>query len=175
MPLLKISPTHYLLPLPTGLHNESLQLFGFFTYELRVGHTQHIWCTANGRFGHPARINGVQHPAPALKCLVNRDENGIVVSAPYAQAVFNGKNVTSKPPKTEIWCMLYAQVKQADGKQNRNLLLAEAMLQYHTTDEQLQVASFLAKRGSMTIKEANKIKINLDIRRGPWRLDQQRD
>jgi len=170
-PLIKVSARHYLLPLPTGLHNESEQLFGFFTYELRVGHTQHIWCTAHGRFGHPARVNGVQHPAPPLKCLVNRDEQGIVVSAPYAQAVFNGKNVTSKPPKTEIWCMLYAQVKQADGKQNRNILLSETMLEYRQTDEQLQIASFLAKRGSMTIKEANKIKINLDIPstgRGGW-------
>ncbi len=170
-PMLKISPKHYLLPLPTGLHNESAQLFGFFTYELRVGHTQHIWCTANGRFGHPTRVNGVQHPAPPLQCLVNRDEHGIVLSAQYAQAVFNGKNVTSKPPKTEIWCMLYAQVKQADARQNRNLLLSETMLVYQRTDEELQIAGFLAKRGAMTIKEANRIKINLDIPitgRGGW-------
>lgn len=162
-PMIKITPTHYLLPLPPGLHNESLQLFGFFTYELRVGHTQHIWCTAKGRFGHPTRVNGVQHPAPPLQCLVNRDDNGIVISAQYAQAVFNGKNITSKPPKTEIWCMLYAQVKQADAKQNRNILLGETMLVYQQTDEELQIAGFLAKRGSLTIKEANRIKINLDI------------
>ncbi|MEO6316668.1 MAG: hypothetical protein ABIU63_03590 [Chitinophagaceae bacterium] len=162
-PLLKISQVHYLLPLPKGLHNESPQLFGFFTYELRVGHTHKIWCTAHGRFGHPARINSVQHPAPALKCLVSRDADRVVVSAQYAQAVFNGKNVTSKPPKTEIWCMLYAQVKQADGKQFRNILLSETMLAYRPKEEQVQVASFLAKRNYMTVKEANKIKINLDV------------
>ena len=37
------------------------------------------------------------------------------VTAPYAIAVFDGRNVTSRPPKTEIWCMLYAQVLQADA------------------------------------------------------------
>ncbi len=127
-PLVKISPVHYLLPLPPGLHNESNDLFGFFTYELRVGHTDQIWSTAQGRFGHPMRVSGVQHPAPALKCLVDRTPKGITVTAQYATAVFGGKNVTSKPPKTEIWCMLYAQVKQADGKKNRNILLSELKL-----------------------------------------------
>src|SRR5207302_10852471 len=71
-PLVKVSPVHYLLPLPPGLHGESSELFGFFTYELRVGHTDGIWSTAQGRYGHPARVNGVQHPAPPLKCLVTR-------------------------------------------------------------------------------------------------------
>ena len=52
-PLVKVTPVHYLLPLPPGLHSESPELFGFFTYELRVGHTSRIWCTAQGRFGHP--------------------------------------------------------------------------------------------------------------------------
>ena len=50
------------------------------------------------------------------------------VTAPYAIAVFDGRNVTSRPPKTEIWCMLYAQVLQADARQHRNVLLAEARL-----------------------------------------------
>jgi len=31
---------------------------------------------------------------------------------PYAVAVHNGKNVTADPPRTEIWALLYAQVKQ---------------------------------------------------------------
>jgi hypothetical protein len=127
-PLVKLSPIHYLLPLPPGLHNESNDLFGFFTYELRVGHTDRIWSTAQGRFGHPMRVSGVQHPAPPLKCLVDRTPKGITVTAQYATAVFSGKNVTSKPPKTEIWCMLYAQVKQADAEQNRNILLSELKL-----------------------------------------------
>ena len=43
------------------------ELFGFYVYELRVGHTDRIWCTAQGRFGHPTRVNGVQHPGAAAE------------------------------------------------------------------------------------------------------------
>jgi hypothetical protein len=70
-----------------------------------------------------SRVNGVQHPAPPLKCLVDRTPDGVSVPAQYALAHFNGRNVTSKSPKTEIWYMLYAQVKQADAAQNRNSLV----------------------------------------------------
>lgn len=119
----------YLLPLPQGLHHESAELFGFFTYEFRYGHGEKIWSTAQGRFGRPFRLTGLQHPAPNSFCIVNRDEKVISVSAPYAQAVFNGKNVTSNPPRTAIWCLLYAQVKQADGLDYRNILLDEQELQ----------------------------------------------
>ena len=128
--MVQLSPIHYLLPLPPGLHNESNELFGFYTYEVRVGHSDRIWSTAQGRFGHPIRVNGVQHPAPPLTCLVDRTPNGIKVTAHYAQALFSGKDVTSKPPKTEIWCMLYAQVRQADDRKNRNILLSEVKLEY---------------------------------------------
>jgi len=160
-PLLQISPVHYLLPLPPGLHNESAELFGFFVYELRVGHTDKIWSTAQGRFGHPTRVNGVQHPAPPLKCLVDRTPDGISVTAQYALALFNGRNVTSKPPKTEIWCMLYAQVKQADAAQNRNILLSEARAQF-VESEQFNLATFLAERSSLPDKFANSFDVNLD-------------
>ena len=34
----KLSNKHYLLPLPAGIIDDSAQLFGFWTYELRVGH-----------------------------------------------------------------------------------------------------------------------------------------
>ena len=112
---------HYLLPLPSGLNESSADLFGFFTYELRVGHSQ-IWSTAQGRFGRPLKATGIQHPAPTLTCAVNRDEDKIYVSAPYATAVLNGINVTANPPRTELWCMLYAQVKQADNGDAKNLL-----------------------------------------------------
>ena len=44
-------------------------------------------------------------------------------------AVSNGKNVTSKPPRTSLWCLIYAQVMQADGKTNRNILLQERKLE----------------------------------------------
>lgn len=125
------SDTHYLLPIPPGIHHESAEMFGFFTYEFRVGHghwpdrDDNLWSTAQGRFGRTLRVTGIQHPAPTLLCSLNRNENHLYVSAPYAKAVFNGKNVTSKPPRTSLWALLYAQVFQADGLDHRNILLGE--------------------------------------------------
>jgi hypothetical protein len=104
-------------------------LFGFFTYEFRFGHSDRLWSTAQGRFGRQLRVAGLQHPAPNLLTMVNRDEKRLMVSAPYARAIFNGRNVTSDPPRTSIWCLLYAQVKQADGLDYRNILLEERQLQ----------------------------------------------
>ena len=120
-------PRHFLVPIPPGLHPEADELFGFFTYELRVGH-RHIWSTSQGRFGRPLRVTGVQHPAPSLFCVTSRDATEITVSAPYATAVHEGKNVTADPPNTEIWCLLYAQVKRADNQDYRNILLGEQKL-----------------------------------------------
>jgi hypothetical protein len=160
-PLVKVSPVHYLLPLPEGLHSESPELFGFFSYELRVGHTAKIWSTAQGRFGHPLRLSGVQHPAPPLPCTVNRTPDGIFVTAQHAVAVFNGRNVTSYPPKTEIWAMLYAQVRQADASQNRNFLLAEMKLTAPQV-RQSSVTTFLAARSSKEIKVFNSLDITVD-------------
>ena len=124
--MVKISPVHYLLPLPPGLHDESPELFGFYVYELRVGHTDRIWCTAQGRFGHPTASE--RRAAPGAAAEVPRGSHaGWHSRSPRStrRRLFSGRNVTSKPPKTEIWCMLYAQVKQADAAQNRNILLAE--------------------------------------------------
>jgi hypothetical protein len=118
----------YLLSLPPGLHHESPELFGMFTYEFRYGHTGKIWSTAQGRFGRALRVSGLQHPAPTLACMLNRNEKAITVNAPYAKAVFNGKNVTASPPHTSLWALLYAQVKQADGLEFRNILLNEMEL-----------------------------------------------
>src|SRR5690606_8916601 len=36
------SDRHYLLPIPPGMHPESPEMFGFFTYEFRVGHAHFI-------------------------------------------------------------------------------------------------------------------------------------
>ncbi|GAB3224500.1 hypothetical protein J0A67_09445 [Algoriphagus aestuariicola] len=150
------SDKHYLLPIPPGMHPESPEMFGFFTYEFRVGHAHFIdreaeddelsaqtfsnvqefefiggtpkgnlWSTAQGRFGREQRVTGMQHPVPTLLCSLNRDENHMYVSAPYAKAVFKGKNVTSKPPRTSLWTLLYAQVHQADGLDFRNILISE--------------------------------------------------
>lgn len=197
----------YLVPLPEGLHSDSDELFGFFTYEVRVGYKEDVWSTAQGRYGSPLKVNGVQHPAPNLHCTAMiknifkpgkkmelhtvpepepgwvdrllakevlysrnkekrkdikeeeielirqefdkragledkldlvRDKLGrdikpgsgkvIVVNAPYAAAVHNGKNITANPPQTSIWYLLYTQVLQADGKSYRNLLLDSGML-----------------------------------------------
>ena len=81
-----------------------------------------------GALRPPLRVPGVQHPAPTLTCTVNRDEEKLYVTAPYAVAVHNGKNVTADPPRTEIWALLYAQVKQADNKEFRNILLDDRVL-----------------------------------------------
>ena len=156
--LIQISPVHYLLPLPEGLHEESNELFGFYTYELRVGHTEKIWSTAEGRWGHPVRLNGVQHPAPPLKCLVERTPKALSVTAHYATAVFNGRDVTSKPPKTEIWCMLYAQVKQADDVDYRNILLAEERMNYVNPEEKMKAIPF----GVSKLILANSLMVNVD-------------
>ena len=130
------SEIHYLLPLPPGLHPDSPEMFGFFTYEFRVGHyrrepdAEMSWTTAQGRFGRPLVVTGMQHPAPALTCTASHDEEKLYVSAPFATAVHGGRNVTADPPRTQLWCMLYAQVRQADGSDTRNILLDERMLDW---------------------------------------------
>jgi len=121
------SKVHFLVPVPPGLNPESPEMFGFFTYELRVGHA-YIWSTAQGRFGRALRATGVQHPAPALFCTCKRPQDDLVVEAAYAIAVQNGKNITADPPRTELWALLYAQVHQADGKDFRNILLDDRKL-----------------------------------------------
>jgi hypothetical protein len=135
------SDRHYLLPLPPGLHADADEMFGFFTYEFRVGHFQNrdtnemAWCTAQGRFGRRLKATGIQHPAPTLTCAVNRDEKKLWVVAPYAVAVFDGKNVTADPPRTQLWCLLYAQVRQADNKDFRNILLDDKQLDWRVQVE----------------------------------------
>src|SRR5690606_1198793 len=87
----------FLLPLPEGLHADSDELFGFFTYEIRVGHRPELWSTAQARYGRPLKVNGVQHPAPELSCTAIRSEvrtplgkkRYIVLSAAHANAVLN--------------------------------------------------------------------------------------
>jgi hypothetical protein len=118
----------FLLPLPTGVAPGDLQLFGFWTYEFRVGHAK-LWSTAQGRFGRPLRATGIQHPPPELTCSASHSKTGIMMSAPYATTVLNGRRVFSAAagdPRTEIWFMLYTQVMQADGASYRNILLTHA-------------------------------------------------
>lgn len=114
---------HYLLPLPEGMDPDSPELFGFFVYELRVGHDCSRWSTAQGRFGLPLRVAGVQHPAPQLRCAVSRTREGVQVTAPHAAPALQGRDVRPFPPRTMISALLYAQVLQADGQDWRNVLL----------------------------------------------------
>jgi hypothetical protein len=121
------SDVHFLVPLPPGIHAEALEMFGFFTYEFRVGHKL-PWTTAHGRFGRALRHTGIQFPPPQLFCVPNRNEKYITVTAPYAQTVFDGRNITAKPPRTELWALLYAQVRMADDSDTRNVLISDRKL-----------------------------------------------
>ena len=117
---------HYLLPLPPGLDASNPRLFGFFVYELRVGHDGSRWSTSQARFGPPLRVTGVQHPAPPLDCVVRRLPDEVLMSAPLATPVLNGRSLRPNQPRTEIWALLYAQVIQMDGESRRNVLIARA-------------------------------------------------
>ncbi len=123
------SDRHFLVPLPPGVSGASPELFGFYTYEIRVAHDRGtkaspFWSTAQGRFGESVVLEGVQHPAPALSCGVTRLAEGVLVTAPYACPFYEGAEVLPNPPNTEIWIVLYAQVHQADGASMRNIELA---------------------------------------------------
>ena len=127
------STVHYMVPLPGSISPAALDLFGFWTYELRCGHQQ--WSTAQGRFGRPLRVAGVQHPCPPLTATVERiatdvpatpDKTNIVATADLAQTVLNGVSLTTRnAPQTQIWFLLYAQVRRADGQAYRNVLLGK--------------------------------------------------
>jgi hypothetical protein len=128
------SPVHFLVPLPPGIHEDSPRLFGFFTYELRVGHVER-WSTAQGRYGVALRVTGVQHPAPGLNCTIGRDSKGITASAPYANPILDDRSIQSLPPRTDMWFLLYAQVMQADGADHRNVLLSRRRGQFQRPHE----------------------------------------
>ena len=126
-------PRHYLIPPPPGIDHEAPEMFGFWTYELRIGHTQ--WSVEQECFGRPLVVKGVQHPAPTLLCKAFRVTPSapapprIVVTAPFATAVFADQKLTrieEGDPRTRLWVLLYAQAMQADGKTHRNILLGRA-------------------------------------------------
>lgn len=122
------SDRHFLVPLPPGTYPDSPELFGFYTYEIRVGHdkgspSNPFWSTAQARFGPPTLLEGVQHPCPSLTCNLYRVKNGILVSSTYAKPFHKGLDLQATPPNTEIYHILYAQVHQADGSSMRNIEL----------------------------------------------------
>jgi hypothetical protein len=119
---------HFLVPLPPDTSPESPELFGFYTYEIRLGHDRGtpanpFWSTAQGRFGPELVLNGVQHPSAPIACFIVRDRDSIVVTAEYAQPFYRGQSVAPRRPKTQVWIVLYAQVMQVDGATNRNIQL----------------------------------------------------
>lgn len=125
-------PRHFLVPLPPGITDSSPELFGFFVYDVCVGHAK-VWSTAQGRFGRSIRMTGVQHPAPSLICSVARNEVEIIASAPFATAVYEGRKLTANPA-TELWGLLYAQVMCVDGNDHRNILISRIRMRIHGRD-----------------------------------------
>ena len=93
-----VSNVHFLLPLPPGISADDPELFGFWSYELRIGHAGQPgdlrwWSTANGRFGSPLRVAGVQHPAPPLACHAGR----VNITATASAAVLTAITSASSP------------------------------------------------------------------------------
>jgi len=127
-------PVHFLVPLPRKTGETSLDLFGFLTNELRVGHDATRWATAQGRFGPPLRVTGVQHLAPLLLCQVSRRPDRVDVSAPFASPVRNGQLIRPLIPRSDLWVLLYAQVLQVDGESWRNVLLLQGRAQQMRVD-----------------------------------------
>ena len=121
------SNRHFLLPLPPNTDPGSPELLSFYTNDLRAGHDQGppanpLWSTAQGRFGEPLVLEGVQHPAPALPCSVFAENQGTIrVRAPYAAPYVGLRRVLPNPPNTEIWIVLYGRVMQADASTKRNI------------------------------------------------------
>lgn len=153
------SDVHYILPLPPGISEEDLELFGFWTYEFRVGHRSifdqpitGLWSTARARFGRPLRVTGVQHPAPTLVCYPSHNLGYVRVVAPFATPVLlNGKSLIKprfRRQLTHMWIMLYAQVMQADTKSWRNVLL------YHQPAETANVQQGFVPVGTSQPRDA---------------------
>jgi hypothetical protein len=119
---------HYLIPIPDELDGASPELFGFFVYEIRLGHTAGRWSTAQGRFGPPLRVAGVQHPAPPLTCRASRNDEAVRVTAPFAASVYHGRSVRPRSPRSQLWALVYARVRQVDAASWRNILIAQQQL-----------------------------------------------
>ncbi|OCK98282.1 uncharacterized protein K441DRAFT_317824 [Cenococcum geophilum 1.58] len=118
------SPIHWALPLPPGMSEDSPELLGMFTYELRVGHSGSLWSTAQGRFGPPLRVTGIQHPSPALNVRVTRNISSIIASAPYALPINRGRADFPKSVASTIEVVLYAQAARLDGEDFHNVFVA---------------------------------------------------
>ena len=97
-------------------------LFGFFTYEITVGHAravpgQSFWSTAQGRYGPASFSKACSTRHPLIVCDARRVEDQLVASAEFAEPILSGRRLTPSPPNTDLWLVLYCQVHQADGQQ----------------------------------------------------------
>ena len=102
------------------------------TWTLRRSSRQREWSgrprkAASAGSCTPPEFNIRRQPSLALS---TRDENKLWVSAPYAVAGLDGNNVTADPPRTQLWCLLYAQARQADNLDSRNILLDDKQLDW---------------------------------------------
>ncbi|PXF59405.1 MAG: hypothetical protein C4B58_03580 [Deltaproteobacteria bacterium] len=121
------SNRQFLVPLPHNTDPASPELFSFYTYEIRVGHgagapEDPFWSTAQGRFGEPLVLEGMQHPPPELACSVFYGPGGDVTArAPFAAPYLGQKRVAPPQVNTQIWFVLYARIMQADGQSWHNV------------------------------------------------------
>lgn len=146
----------FLVPLPEGLTATGAELFGFFVYEIRVGHTDARWSTAQARFGPPLRVTGVQHPPPPLACTPARTERHIVVRAPFATPIHDGRLLRPRQLCTRLWAMLYARVQQADAASWRNVLIArKPILPPDPLTAELVASPVLLGEGRFAVDEVN--------------------
>ena len=96
-----------------------------------------VWTTAQGRFGRALHATGIQHPAPTLICTVDRDENKVWVSAPYAVAVLDGKQRHRRSAAHPA--LVPALRAGAPGRQprSRNILLDDKQLDWRLEIEEV--------------------------------------
>ena len=149
------SGRHFLVPLPEGLSETASELFDMFTYEIRVGHDNSRWCTAQGRYGPALRVAGLQHPPPPLACQPARLATGVRVRAPLATPLLQGRHVRPLAARTRLWALLYARVQQADGHAWRNVLLQQRPLLPPVRDPFLMAAMLpvLAAQPALLVAE----------------------
>src|SRR5262249_33190882 len=70
------------------------------------------------------------HPAPALTCSIARTPEHIRMSAPYATPIAGGQILRAEPPRSDLWGLLYVQVRTADGADWRNILIGRTPLRF---------------------------------------------
>jgi hypothetical protein len=81
-----------------------------------------------------------------------RNDDEIIASAPYANAMYNGQDL-NWPPQTELWGLLYAQVTRVDGKDHRNVLVSRMKMNVLRNDYRTIQESGYGKWLNKQVKE----------------------